>query len=222
MPISESKILGKGIYTVSEAARYSGLKFATVNRWVFGYREHLGIVDPDLPRIDGDRAISFLTLIELCLMGRFTKEGLPARKLRAVAEKIAREKEIVHPFAFQRLRTDGKEVYLFEDDEYRQISGKHEDNRVWKHIVEPFFREIEFRDEYAHRWFPPSGNKMVMLDPDIRFGEPVVKDTRIGTKNIINLVKAGDSLDSIAKYYDLDLKQVKAATRFEERLLKTA
>lgn len=220
MPISESEIIGKGIYSIPEAARFAGLSADTVRRWAFGYRDHTGIIDSDLPRLSHDRALSFLALIELCLMSRFKKTGLPARKLREGAEQMLREDGIRHPFAFEHLlHTDGVDLFLISGDSTRQITGRHRGHLVFKRIVENFFKEIEFQTSYASKWRPA---KFIVLDPTVRFGEPIIEGTRIPTSGIHDQLEAGDSASLVARCYHISIEQVHAAKGFEKRLLRVA
>lgn len=221
-------ILGRGVYSVSEVAAYTGLKWSTVNRWAFGYREYPGIVDPDLPQIEGAKAVSFLALMELYLMRRFQECGLPADKLRIAAGSVARRLGIDHPFAFERLgdylKHDNRD-FFFRDllgSDWEQLTGRNPGNFVWDEIVNPYLHEVEFEGDYARRWFPAESDRLVVLDPAIKFGEPVLTGTRIPTANVADMVDAGDSVSTVAESYDLTVKQVQAALGFERRLHKAA
>jgi uncharacterized protein (DUF433 family) len=222
MSVEDSLIIGHGVYSVSEAARYARLKISSVERWVFGYRDYPRIVNPDFPKMNGDRAISFLGLVELCLMSRFKSHGLGAAKFREAADRLTEERGVLHPFAFQYLRTDGQDFFIESADDYLQLTGKQRDNMVWREIVEPFFREVDFEETYARRWYPPECGKQVVLDPMVKFGDPVIAGTRIPTANIVEQVAAGDSPALIASAYDLSIRQVNAARRFEERYPRAA
>ncbi len=224
-----SEILGRGVYSVPEAARFTGLKASTVGRWAFGYRGYEEIVDPDLPQLAGVRAVSFLTLMELYLMRRLQDEGIRAEKFRIAAEEVAKREGIEHPFAFERLGEflwhDSNDFYVHDvadDSDWLQITGRNRHNRVLHLVVDPFLREVEFESEYVRRWFPAESGRMVVLDPAVRFGEPVVTGTRIPTANLADQVAAGDSPAVVADCYDLTVDQVLAAQGFEERLLRAA
>lgn len=223
MPTPTSTILGQGVYSVSDAARYARLSTSSVDRWVFGYRNYPSLVNPDVPRLGRDRAISFLALIELCLIGRFKGQGVPPRKFRQAATALAGTEGITHPFAFERvLRTDGRDLFAPAGHDYVQLTGRRREHLVWKLVVEPFFKEIDFEREFARRWYPPEGDRLVVLDPAIRFGQPVLQGTRIPTGAVADQVEAGDRVAFVAKCYDLTRSQVEAARRFELRYKRAA
>lgn len=225
-----SDILGRGIYSVPEVALYTGLKPSTVNRWAFGYREYPGIVDPDLPQIGRGKAISFLAMMELYLMSRFLDVGVRPEKFRVAAGEVARIKGMSHPFAFEHLqeyiREDGKDFYFrvegVEEESWQKLTGRNKGNFAWDLVVRPYLHEVEFQNEYARRWFPADASRLVVLDPAIQFGEPVIAGTRVPTALIAGQLQAGDSVDLLAEGYRLTLDQVMAAKEFEGRLDRAA
>jgi len=60
----------------------------------------------------------------------------------------------------------------------------------------------------------PSGpDSAVVIDPEVRFGSPVVSG--IPTETIAEQVAAGDPVESVARDFDLNLAMVIDALRFE-------
>ena len=222
-----SDILGRGIYSVPEVALYTGLKSSTVNRWAFGYREYPGIVDPDIPQIGQGKAISFLAMMELYLMSRFLDAGLRPEKFRIAAGEVARIKGLSHPFAFEHLqeyiREDGRDFYYRTgEDAWQKLTGRNRGNFAWDLVVRPYLHEVEFQGDYARRWFPASAGHLIVLDPAIQFGEPVISGTRVPTAIIAEQLMAGDQPSLLAEGYGLTLEQIRAAERFESRLDRAA
>ena len=218
-------VLGRGIYSTTEAARLTGLTRSKVDRWAFGYRDYRGIVDPDLPNSGPYRSISFLTLMELYLMRRLQDKGIAAEKFRIAAGELARLKGVEHPFAFEHLGEfllhDNKDFFLQEED-LTQITGHNRDNMVLKTVIKPYLQEVEFEAEYVRRWFPVESDRLIVVDPAIKFGEPVVSGTRVPTANIIDQMNGGDSASFVAECYGLTLAQVEAAEGFERRFNRAA
>lgn len=56
----------------------------------------------------------------------------------------------------------------------------------------------------------------LILDPEVHFGKPCVKGTRIPVENVLELVQDDISFEQITKDYVLDLtvEDVKACVRF--------
>ena len=67
----------------------------------------------------------------------------------------------------------------------------------------------------ANSWEPVAG---VILEPDVQFGSPCLKGTRIPTRTIAGMVEAGDAEDWVAKAYKISPIEVRAACDWESRL----
>ena len=214
---------GVGVYSVADAARLAHLDPSIARRWVFGYgpdRRYQELINPDLPQGRGPKSMSFAALTELRLAAELYRMGLPAIRIRQAAESL---RDIAHPFAYQtlNLRTDHQNVFIdYKDavgEAVLQISGKERGNTVLQ-IAERFFIDVEFSDQtkYASRWLPREADGLVVLDPNIKFGEPIMLDTRIPTAAVREQLAFGVSVDEIAKWYEIDRDLVDAARRFEE------
>jgi len=218
-----SDILGRGIYSVPEAALYTGLKTATVRRWVFGYRQYDGIIEPDVPQMGRGKALSFLTLMELYLMCRFLNSGLRPEKFRVAIGEVAKLHGLSHPFAFEHLdqyiREDGGDFYYrVGEDIWQKLTGRNKGNSTWDLVVQPYLREVEFQDEYARRWYPAAAKRLIVLDPAIQFGEPVIAGTRLLVAILAEQLKAGDSPSLLMEGYGISSEQLEAAREFESHL----
>ncbi|MHB8594567.1 MAG: DUF433 domain-containing protein, partial [Acidimicrobiales bacterium] len=82
--------------------------------------------------------------------------------------------------------------------------------------AESFFERVEFDGEEngaVVRLRPSGPDSTVVIDPEVRFGSPVVRG--IPTETIAEQIAAGDSVESVARDFDLDLATVIDALRFE-------
>jgi len=219
-----STVFDLGVYTVADAARFARLDKAIARRWVFGYgpnRCYQELIDPDIPRSSGPAVMSFVALTELRLAAELYRMGLPAIRIRQAAESL---RDIAHPFAYQelRLRTDKQNVFVDYADgaahAVLQVSGLQRGNFVFEKIAEEFFLDVNFSSEsrYATSWSPREVDGLVTLDPRIKFGEPVIAETRIPTAAIREQIILGVPTRDIADWYEIDPAQVDAARRFEE------
>jgi len=69
----------------------------------------------------------------------------------------------------------------------------------------------------AARWFP-STNRRIVIDPARSFGQPVVEKEGVPTSVLARSYKAEQSLKRVARWYDVDVRSVRAAVEFERRL----
>jgi len=82
--------------------------------------------------------------------------------------------------------------------------------------AESFLQRVEFDGEengVVVRLRPSGPDSQVVIDPEVRFGSPAVRG--IPTETIAEQVAAGDSIESVARDFDLDLATVIEALRFE-------
>ncbi|MEW8551661.1 MAG: hypothetical protein AB2533_14540, partial [Candidatus Thiodiazotropha endolucinida] len=94
-------LLSTGIYTVSEAAKLLGVANARVNGWVFGYPKTKSgpIVKSDLEIIDGEKAMTFVNLMEARFIAAFARHGVSVKAMRAMARNAQEILGSPHPFA---------------------------------------------------------------------------------------------------------------------------
>lgn len=55
-----------------------------------------------------------------------------------------------------------------------------------------------------------------MIDPERGFGQPVVRGRAVPVRVLAELVRAGDSVESVADWYELNPDQVRAAVKYEK------
>lgn len=235
------KLLGLGIYSRAEAARLLSLPPGRVSSWVRGYRyawgpkerrrhgEQPAVVRTDIPTIDGSLSISFLELVELFVVKQFREKGVPLQTVRVAWDHAAKAFSTSHPFANQRVFTDEGRIFmaLREDElwpDLLEVSSRREPFQI---IAGPIFKqsfeEIEFdaRTEHARRWWPRGRKGLIVLDPAIAFGAPVVPGTRVPTTIIARYAEAR-AINVVADAFGLESQQVKAAVQFEGRLARAA
>src|SRR5258708_7578605 len=95
-------MLGNGVYNFAEAARLTGLKPSRVREWFRDLKVETGrrpVFQSDYEPVDGDRAISFLDLIDLYVAGQLRNSGLSMQKVRRLHSKMALSLSSKHPFS---------------------------------------------------------------------------------------------------------------------------
>jgi hypothetical protein len=113
-----------GIYSVADAARITGAPPQQIRGWLQDYAQRKGqkAAPPILHRqheLQGDElALGFLELLEVAFLHRLKvaaeRNGKsPSWKaLRAAAETARRITNTEHPFATQRIHTDGHNIFI--------------------------------------------------------------------------------------------------------------
>jgi uncharacterized protein (DUF433 family) len=54
----------------------------------------------------------------------------------------------------------------------------------------------------------------ITMDPGVRFGKPCIAGTRVDVATIVGAIAAGETVDSVARDYQLTTDQVKAALAY--------
>lgn len=223
-----SSLLGKGIYTVPDASRLSGVSSRRIRYWLKGLpsedateSEDRRLWKGELRPIEDKLALGFLDLQEVRFIDAFLKAGVSWGLLRR-AHAIARDRYgIEHPFCTRQFVTDGGEIIEKTGDSLDGIAYEEvvRGQRVFPKVIDPFIRELEFADnDQLVRWWPLGRQRAVVLDPQRQFGQPIAANSGIATDVLQAAAKAGQTVEEISEWYELDAASVRDAIEFEAKL----
>lgn len=235
--MSNQTLLGKGLYTLPEAARIIGTQTRNLRRWMTGYtfkndgKEGTSkpVVVGDVPESNGESVITFQNLTELLFVNLFRKQGVSLQTIRAASVEATHRFGTKHPFADVRFDTDGK--HIFATLRYESIEGvPHakfvEDLNLSQMVIDvlarPYFRKIEYSAQGAARYFPLGQEKQVVLDPKRSFGKPIDVDSGVPTFVLYRMARSGETVPRIAGWYQVTEEAVSSAIEYEGSLLKAA
>ncbi len=200
---ASTKLLGRGIYDLVEAARMIRRDPYTVARWTQG--EHPLHVVPNSPRF------TFLDVISLYVISELRRRNVSMEDIRKGGEYLAEKRHIPYPFAHQQLATAGR-AFLGNVGEWRDVGKRGQG--TFEIIIQDVLRPIEFgSDELAAVWRPAEG---VWVNPLIQAGAPCIDGTRVPTRLISDLAAVGERLSDISEDLALDISQLKAAVDYED------
>jgi len=92
---------------------------------------------------------------------------------------------------------------------------------VFREIIRPMlYAGIEYEDERARRWYPMGADrKLIVLDPAVQFGTPIVEQAGIPTDTLYAAYLAENrDRGAVARIFDITPRLVDAAVRYEEKL----
>ncbi len=213
-------ILGHGVYDISEAARFTGLKPARVREWFRGWSS-----DPiphrvfrgDYAGVAAGHSISFLELVEVFVAGYLRKHGVRLRSIRRAHARLQDDWETRHPFARGEIRADGENVFVSAlDGRERQIvSEAITKSQVFERIILPTLEKIDY-DPASKLATKRHLSPLVVLDPRICFGQPIVEPVAITTYVLAAFYLAnGRNAKTVANWYEIEEEHVMAAVEFE-------
>ena len=227
LTVASTDLLSAGIYTIPEASRLTRVSTSRIRRWMKGYdfktkkeRHHSNPVwTGQLPRIDEQIAVGFKDLMEIRFVHAFLQKGVTWKTMREAHLKAKARLGTDHPFCTHKFATDGRHILQEDaqasgDDSFINIVN---DQREFNRIVTPFLKELEF-DQGNLRWWPLGRERLVVVDPVRNMGQPSVTRSGVPTRVLANSVKANDSLNQVARWYEVTLQEVKDAVAFEESL----
>jgi uncharacterized protein (DUF433 family) len=212
--------VGTGIYTPREASRLTGLSVQKVRGWLDGYPNR------GAPLIHRDAAdstsLSFLDLIEIIFVKAFRSAGVKMSTIRRASKNAEELLGSYHPFAVSRFETDGRVIFARLDE--KRSSKKHMvdidlGQSVFERVVSPYLKQIDYHSSgSAIRWWPLGKGKPIFLDPKISFGVPVTKTANVPVYAISAALLAGETPRTVAKWFEIPLRDVKAAAALEQRM----
>lgn len=218
-------------YSIPEAARYLGIPAATLSSWVVGrkYSAADGTRDfePLIHRTDdSDPRLSFSNLIEAhTLRALRSKHDVPMKAVRNALDYTSRHyPDIERLLLSDDLRTTPGEVFLQRLEKLVNIGRGGQE--AFKEVLSGFLQRVD-RDMHGLpiRLFPftrslesgalAESPRLVLIDPKLGSGRPVLASRAIRTSTIADRFNAGESVSSLAADYGLDTRDVEEAIRYE-------
>lgn len=208
----------QGAYSYPVAATYLGVSAKVVATWSNGYTRKVRYSDdrksyaPVLQTEHERGYVTFLELVELIYCREFRRHGVSLATIRAAAENLAREVG-PYPFATRELVVHGRALVerLGEDLGLDAAS---------RQVVFDLGTAIKPNVAYdatgrIGRMYVATGNA-VLLDPRVRFGEPVLTSRPVPTRAIASLYRAEEGrIETVADYFGISEREVEAAVGFE-------
>lgn len=217
----------EGIYEVSEAARYllidtrqpdTRYKVGTRHliRWI-----HKGLSHPSLMHIPGRQLLlTFEDLVSMRVIAFLRARNYSFTRIHE-AEAIIRETTgHPRPFATDDIWADkGGSSDIFTDLASALLVATRHGQIAFKQIIQEYListHGLTFDHRgVAVKWIPRSD---ILLDPLIQFGRPCLAGTRIPTASIIGMIDAGDTVEFLAKSYQISPRRIEKAIAWEQEL----
>lgn len=233
---------GTGIYSLGEAGRLIGVPSAQLSRWLFGYkyqkrRDGVPVAgysaplwSPQVTEGEASKTIGFQDLLEVRFVHAFVSHGVPLLVVRRCLESAQQLYGVQYPFTTLRFKTDGKSIFgeavrqSVDEDPLIDLRNRQV---VFREIIIPsLYAGIEYQGEQASRWYPVPKREHIVLDPARHFGSPINEDTGIPTETLYAsyLAEGADeqAMTLTAASYDISLRWVRAAVRYESHLAKAS
>lgn len=233
---------GTGIYSIPEAARLIHVPAQKIHRWLYGHnyskksgKERVRVFSEPLWTPQHSKAefetetIGFNDLLEIRFVAAFVQYGVPLAVVRRCLETAQELYRVDYPMSTGAFKTDGKTIFS-EALEKTMKEGALLDlkNRqfAFKAIIsQSLYAGIEYDGKRATKWYPQGRRHHVVLDPARQFGSPIVDEVGVPTGVLFAsyLAEGGNTrgITQTARVYDVPVKFVEAAIKFEQGLTRT-
>ncbi len=218
-------------YSIAEAAHYLRMPEATLRSWISG-RLYPVAGKPKRSRplihVDdrGERYLSFLNLVEAHVLAAIRRHhGVKLPKVRAALDYVRRQFHIERPLIDQTFQTDGLDLFM---ERYGAlINASREGQQAMRDVISVYLTRIErdakglpiklypFTRETESEAAPRTDPRVVVMNPAVSFGRPVIAGTGVPVASIYERYRAGDSVAELAKDFRLDTSAIEEAIRCE-------
>lgn len=213
------------IYTVTEGAKYLRIPIATLRSWVSGRqyptRGTRGYFEPLIQRPNlSPSQLSFNNLVEAHILRALRLRYQVSIKNVRIALEYAQKKYGIERLLLNKdlLRSEAGELFL---EKYGSLINLSRAGQLAiKELLRGHLDRVEW--ELPHmpaRLFPFSSErtngKIIVIDPFVSFGRPVISSKKISTAVIADRVDAGETIKAVADDYELEEREVMEAVVYE-------
>ena len=209
-------------YTISEGAHYLAVPAATIRYWSVGRDDYAPLIEvpQHVPAL-----LSFLNLTELHVLAAIRRKHevkMPSirRAIQYLAASAPASVDKRHPLISRALETDGLDLFI---EQYGQlINISRAGQTAMREIISAALRRID-RDPAGVpiKLYPFTRSatdqtpSMVVIDPRLSAGRPVIAGTGVATQLIAERYKAGESISDLAHDYERGHEEIEEAIRCE-------
>lgn len=218
-------------YSMAEAAHYLHIPEGTLRSWVVGrWYPVAGQSKRSRPLIHLDdpqrQYLSFINLVEAHVLVAIRRHhGVKLPKVRAALDYVKRQFHIERPLIDQTFQTDGLDLFVERYGDL--INASREGQQAMREIISVYLKRIErdaqglpiklypFTRDTESDAAPKTDPRVVVMNPSISFGRPVIAGTGVPVSSIYERYRAGDSMADLAHDFSLGTSEIEEAIRCE-------
>ena len=220
----------EGIYVAPEAARIIRATSVDLEKPVNVNNRHIlrwirnGLALPALREVPGrDLVISFTDLISMRVIALMRAAGYTWKQIYTSEDWVRHATGADRPFATKRFWLALREIYT--EHEGRLLAASLGGQYPFVDLIEDHLVPVAGltfdKEGLADSWTVQPSDQITMR-PNVQFGAPCIRGTRIPTQTVWEMNEGGDSAAFIARVYDLEVRQVEEAIEWEKRLQAAA
>jgi uncharacterized protein (DUF433 family) len=201
-----------GTYGTVEVSRYLRLPHRTVSTWISEFQ----IVAPVEPHL-----LSLVNVVELHILKGMRKvHKVPMQRIRRALSHVQDKYPSKHPLVDRDFETDGVDIFIHYLGDYINVSryGQPGFREIVSTYLKRIGRNVEGDAEVLYPFVSTDSENepnLIVLDPRVSFGKPVIVGTGISTAIIAARFNARESIAALAEEYGLPQAQIEEAVRWE-------
>jgi uncharacterized protein (DUF433 family) len=223
--MAANTLLDRELYDDTLAAELLNIPLRTLSWWLDGGERRGRMYEPVLrAAATGSRAVTWGEFVEARYLREYRRTlGVDLSQLRAFISYLRQEMGTAYPLAHARPWVGPGRHLLWTAQQEAHLPSRlwacfepHSGLQLLTHPAESYLERVEFDEDESGivvRLHPGGRVSPVMIDPEVRFGTPIVRG--IPTGAIAEQVRAGDSIESVASDFALPLEDVIAALGYE-------
>lgn len=223
-------------YSFYEASHWLRIPLVTLRSWTRGrkyptsagkktFEPIIHLPDEQLP------LLSFTNLIEAHVLDAIRyHHKVPLENVRRAVSYLRQDSGSVHPLADYYFKVKGVDLLIEEGDLI--VNATRQGQLAMRGIIEAYLERVTRDPNGAARSLYPylhrhpveldKEPKVVLIDPRISFGKPILVGVGVPTAVVANRRAAGESVTELAKDYGCETSEIEKAIQYERRIPKAA
>jgi len=170
--------------------------------------------------------LSFINLIEAHVLAAMRRRhGVKLPKVRSALDYVRKQFNVSRPLIDQTFQTNGLDLFVERYGEMINVS--REGQKAMKEVITAYLERIDrdtiglpirlypFTRESESAALPKDDPRVIVMNPAVSFGRPVIVGTGVPVSSIYERYRAGDSVADLAKDFRLNVSAIEEAIRCE-------
>lgn len=221
-----NRIINEPLYPLAHAAHYLRLNPVTLSTWVYGrHYQAGGRTRFSKPLVELERnawgCLSFLNLVEAHVLRAMRKiHGIPMKTVRKAIDFVSAEMKCERPLSAVDFEVDGRQLFVHHLGNLVDLSDVDQ-KMLGDELLVRLKRIDRNIDGIAEQLYPMTRpafmeKKIVVINPAISHGRPMIKGIGVSTEIIADRWRAGDPFEILHRDYGITVEQYDEALWYEQ------
>jgi uncharacterized protein (DUF433 family) len=208
-------IYSDALLNVTDAATYIGMPHSTLSVWRKTEAIHslppLGKGLPTLP---------FVAVVEAFVLRSLLEAGFPSRRIKEAAQGAREHFKDPYGLARPGIGHDGTEIFIKAGGD--ELLRARDRQQAISETITGFHEFISWDGTEPTRLRLKAFDGSVILDPRFGWGRPVIRTNNVPLSAIIDLWHARESIQSIAREFEMERDEVERLIQDYDRSARRA